>query len=139
MGARSSHATRCVSAWRVERRSTQTTIHVYRDASLRVRSFCSFHSSSCLFPFPVSSIAYRLAVLVVLLSRRFLFLLPECIVKRPLRLIGRYDFAIRDYCFKLNLIKLNVEGLSNRIVRSQGSFFRLELVLRNNSKENLHR
>lgn len=57
----------------------------------------------------------------------------------PLRLIGRYDFAIGDYCFKLNLIKLNVEGLSNRIVRSQGSFFRLELVLRNNSKENLHR
>lgn len=57
----------------------------------------------------------------------------------PLRLIGRYDFAIRDYCFKLNLIKLNMEGLSNRIVRSQGSFFRLELVLRNNSKENLHR
>lgn len=58
----------------------------------------------------------------------------------PLRLIGRYDFAIRDYCFKLNLIKLNyVEGLSNRIVRSQDSFFRLELVLRNNSKENLHR
>lgn len=102
MGARSSHATRCVSAWRVARRSTQTTIHVHRDASLRVRSLCSFHSSTRLslsFPCIVDCLPTNcprcppLALLFVPsvgahreTNGKFI---GEILL--PLRLIGRYD------------------------------------------------